>query len=77
MWYNTDGHCQGISLTSFALQMVAHYENRGVIRTMDIHAIRNKMMLGASVYQLDLRVVYCARVSTEKDEQINSLENHK
>ena len=36
---------------------------------------RTKINAGMSIYDLDLRVVYYARVSTDKDAQLNSLDN--
>lgn len=42
---------------------------------MNILKIRNELRSGRSLYDLPLRVTYYARVSTEKDEQLNSLEN--
>ena len=42
---------------------------------MNILKIRNEMRLGKSIFDLPLRVTYYARVSTDKDEQLNSLEN--
>ena len=42
---------------------------------MDIRKIREEMRMGRTVFDLPLRVAFYARVSTEKDEQINSLEN--
>ena len=42
---------------------------------MNILKIRNEMRNGRSIYDLPLRVTYYARVSTDKDEQLNSLEN--
>ena len=42
---------------------------------MNILKIRNEMSNGRSIYDLPLRVTYYARVSTDKDEQLNSLEN--
>ncbi len=36
---------------------------------------RVKINAGASIYDLELRVVYYARVSTDKDAQLNSLDN--
>ena len=35
------------------------------------------MKLGKSIYDMNLRVVYYARVSTESDEQLNSLDNQQ
>ena len=37
--------------------------------------IRNEMRSGKSIFDLPLRVTFYARVSTDKDEQLNSLEN--
>lgn len=42
---------------------------------MDILKARNEIMAGKSIYEMNLRVVDYGRVSTDKDEQINSLEN--
>jgi DNA invertase Pin-like site-specific DNA recombinase len=42
---------------------------------MEIMKIRRLIDSGKAVYDLPLRVVYYARVSSEKDEQLNSLEN--
>lgn len=41
---------------------------------MDVHAVRQQMRT-KSIYDLPLRVTFYARVSSEKDEQLNSLEN--
>jgi site-specific DNA recombinase len=41
---------------------------------MNVHAIRQEMKL-KSIYDIPLRVTFYARVSSEKDEQINSLDN--
>ena len=41
---------------------------------MDIHEIRQKMKV-ASIYDIPMRVTFYARVSSEKDEQLNSLDN--
>ena len=35
------------------------------------------MKLGKRIYDMNLRVVYYARVSTESDEQLNSLDNQQ
>ena len=37
--------------------------------------MKQAFSLGKTIFDLFLRVVYYARVSTEKEEQINSLEN--
>ena len=37
--------------------------------------IRNALAEGISIYELPLKVTYYARVSTDKYEQLNSLEN--
>lgn len=42
---------------------------------MDVRKIRNEMRLGRSIYDLPLRVTFYARVSTDMDAQLNSLEN--
>ena len=41
---------------------------------MDIHSVRQQMRL-KSIYDIPLRVTYYARVSSESDEQLNSLDN--
>lgn len=42
---------------------------------MDLYTIRNELNAGRTIYDLNLRVTYYARVSTEKDEQVHSLKN--
>ena len=42
---------------------------------MNILRIRNEMRNGTSIFDIPLRVTFYARVSTDKDEQLNSLEN--
>lgn len=42
---------------------------------MDLYRIREEFKKGKTVYDLNLRVAYYARVSTDKYEQLNSLEN--
>ena len=42
---------------------------------MEVRKIRAEMRNGRSFYDLPLRVTFYARVSTDQDEQINSLEN--
>ncbi len=42
---------------------------------MNVLRIRSEMRNGRSLFDLPLRVTFYARVSTDKDEQINSLEN--
>lgn len=41
---------------------------------MDIHQIREQMKF-KSIYEIPMRVTFYARVSSEKDEQLNSLDN--
>lgn len=41
---------------------------------MDVHQIRNELKT-KSIYDIPLRVTFYARVSSEKDEQLNSLDN--
>lgn len=42
---------------------------------MEVRKIRSEMRMGRPFYDLPLRVTFYARVSTDQDEQINSLEN--
>lgn len=42
---------------------------------MNVLKIRSEMRSGRSIYDIPLRVTFYARVSTEKEEQLNSLEN--
>ena len=42
---------------------------------MDMYSIRNMLVQGKSIYDLPLRVSFYARVSTDRYEQLNSLEN--
>lgn len=42
---------------------------------MNVLRIRNEMRSGKSIYDIPLRVTFYARVSTDKEEQLNSLEN--
>ena len=42
---------------------------------MNVLGIRNDLRNGKTIFDLPLRVTFYARVSTDKDEQINSLEN--
>lgn len=42
---------------------------------MNVLWIRNEMRNGKTIFDLPLRVTFYARVSTDKDEQLNSLEN--
>ena len=42
---------------------------------MDICKIRNEISKGVSIYNIPLRVTFYARVSTDKDVQLNSLDN--
>ena len=42
---------------------------------MNIVKIRNEMRNGRTIFDLPLRVTFYARVSTDSDEQLNSLEN--
>ena len=41
---------------------------------MDIHSVRQQLRM-KSIYDIPLRVTYYARVSSESDEQLNSLGN--
>ena len=42
---------------------------------MELYKIRNRISMGESIYDLPLRVTFYARVSTDKDVQLNSLDN--
>ncbi|MCL2383530.1 MAG: hypothetical protein FWC79_05250 [Oscillospiraceae bacterium] len=42
---------------------------------MDLYEVRKELAMGKSIYDLDLRVTFYARVSTDKDAQLNSLDN--
>ena len=42
---------------------------------MNVLRIRSEMRSGKSIFDIPLRVTFYARVSTDKDEQLNSLEN--
>lgn len=42
---------------------------------MDLCKIRNEISKGQSIYNIPLRVTFYARVSTDKDVQLNSLDN--
>ena len=41
---------------------------------MDLYTVRNNIMKGVSLQELNLRVCFYARVSTDKDEQLHSLQ---
>ena len=42
---------------------------------MNILEVRSKLLLGKTIFDMNLNVGYYARVSTDKDDQLNSLEN--
>lgn len=42
---------------------------------MDLYQIRNLLSGGKKIYDLSLKVTFYARVSTDRDEQLNSLDN--
>lgn len=44
---------------------------------MDIKKARQELRLGKTIYDMSLKVAYYARVSTDKDDQLNSLENQQ
>ncbi len=44
---------------------------------MDIKKARENLRKGKTIYDMNLRVGYYARVSTDKDDQLNSLENQQ
>lgn len=44
---------------------------------MDIKKAREELRKGKTIYDMPLKVAYYARVSTDKDDQLNSLENQQ
>lgn len=42
---------------------------------MTLYEMKQALVKGRTIFELPLRVCYYARVSTDKEEQINSLEN--
>ena len=42
---------------------------------MDLYSVRNLLSMGKTIYDINLKVTFYARVSTDKDEQLNSLNN--
>lgn len=42
---------------------------------MELYKIRSRISMGESIYELPLKVTFYARVSTDKDVQLNSLDN--
>ena len=42
---------------------------------MELYKVRNRLSMGESIYNLPIRVTFYARVSTDKDVQLNSLSN--
>lgn len=44
---------------------------------MDIKKAREDLRIGKTIYDMNLKVGYYARVSTDKDDQLNSLENQQ
>ena len=42
---------------------------------MTLYQMKQEFSLGKTIFDLPLKVAYYARVSTEKEEQLNSLEN--
>ena len=48
---------------------------RKQVSFMDLLKVRRLLDVGKSIFDIQLNVVYYARVSTDRDEQLNSLEN--
>ncbi len=48
---------------------------QSTVNILDLYAIRNALSMGQTIYDLPLKVTYYARVSTEKDYQLNSFQN--
>ena len=44
---------------------------------MDVRKLDDLLAQGRSIFEMKLAVAYYARVSTEKDEQLNSLDNQR
>ena len=44
---------------------------------MDIKKAREDLRKGKTIYDMQLKVAYYGRVSTDKDDQLNSLENQQ
>ena len=44
---------------------------------MDIKKAREDLRKGKTIYDMNLKVAYYGRVSTDKDDQLNSLENQQ
>ena len=44
---------------------------------MNIITAKEDLKKGKTIYDMPLRVAYYARVSTDKDDQLNSLENQQ
>ena len=42
---------------------------------MDLYTVRNNIMKGVPLQELNLNVCFYARVSTDKDEQLHSLQS--
>ena len=42
---------------------------------MDLYTVRNNILNGVLLQELNLRVCFYARVSTDKDEQLHSLQS--
>lgn len=47
------------------------------MKLINLTKARNELKNGKSIFDMKLKVVYYGRVSTDKDEQLNSLENQK
>ena len=48
---------------------------KGVQRSVTLYKMKQELLSGKTIFDLPLKVSYYARVSTEKEEQINSLKN--
>ena len=44
---------------------------------MDVRKLDDLLAQGRSIFEMKIAVAYYARVSTDKDEQLNSLENQQ
>lgn len=48
---------------------------QNAVNNLDLYGFRSALSMGQTIYDLPLKVTYYARVSTEKDYQLNSFQN--
>ena len=64
-----------ISFILVLIKEISTAKERGGKFYLTLYEIKQQLLCGKTIFDLPLKVVYYARVSTEKEEQINSLEN--